>query len=60
MGLKKELKNAKIELDILKKAVGIFSKGDGGIYRFIAEPKAIYPVEKMSSLLNISTSSYYK
>lgn len=30
MGLKKELKNAKIELDILKKAVGIFSKGDGG------------------------------
>lgn len=28
--LKKALKNAELERDILKKAVGIFSKGDGG------------------------------
>lgn len=28
--LKKALKNAELECDILKKAVGIFSKGDGG------------------------------
>ena len=28
--LKKVLKNAELERDILKKAVGIFSKGDGG------------------------------
>lgn len=28
--LKKALKNAELERDILKKAVGIFSRGDGG------------------------------
>nr|WP_131539957.1 IS3 family transposase [Pedobacter nototheniae] len=58
--LKKALKNAELERDNLKKGGRHLFQGRRGVYRFIAEHKAIYPVEKMSSFFGISSSSYYK
>ncbi|WP_443940028.1 IS3 family transposase [Pedobacter sp. MW01-1-1] len=44
----------------MKKGGRHLFQGRGGIYRFIADHKAVYPVEKMSSFFGISSSSYYK
>ena len=38
-GLRKRLKDAELERDILKKAIAIFSKGDGGTAAKVVDVK---------------------
>ena len=57
--LKKELKQAELERDILKKAVGIFSRSDGKFFGFIKAHQGEFPVETMCKVLKVSRSGYY-
>lgn len=57
--LEDELRETKLERDILKKAVGIFSKKIEVIYGFIRDHSDEFPVMKMCHVLEVSRSGYY-
>ena len=57
--LKKELADMKMENEILKKSIAIFSRKVDK-YRFMRDHQKEYPIEKMANVLNVSRSGYYK
>ena len=57
--LKKRLKEAELENEILKKAVAIF-QGRLKVYWFIKENMNQYAADKMRSVLKVSSSGFYK
>jgi hypothetical protein len=50
--LERKLKDAELERDILKKAIGIFPKRSM-IYTFIRNNEKIFPIEKMCKVLQV-------
>ncbi|MFA0962156.1 IS3 family transposase [Roseivirga sp. BDSF3-8] len=57
--LKKELRDAQLERDNLKKGHKHFLQGRQQVYRFIKAFKAEYAVEKMCNVFQVSRSGYY-
>ncbi|MBE0674897.1 MAG: IS3 family transposase [Bacteroidales bacterium] len=57
--LKKELRDAQLERDILKKAGKHFLQERWQIFQFIRSNDSIFPIEKMCIVLKVSRSSYY-
>lgn len=57
--LRKELAESKVENEILKKAMAIFSKKKLLKFGFIKEHSQMYPVRKLCSCLNVSPSGFY-
>jgi hypothetical protein len=55
----KKLKDAELERDILKKAIGIFSKTVDDLY-FHQNNEKIFPIEKMCKVLQVGQRSYWK
>jgi transposase len=58
--LEKRLKDAELECDILKKAIGIFFQERSMIYGFIKNNEQLFPIEKMCKVLLVSSGSYYR
>nr|WP_111631448.1 IS3 family transposase [Larkinella arboricola] len=57
--LKRELKEAQLERDILKKGSRHLLQERREIFRFIKAHVAMFPVEKMCKVLKVSRSGYY-
>ena len=57
--LKRELDIVKQERDILKKAIGIFSRPQPCAYQFMAESQQESPITTMCRVLEVSVSGYY-
>lgn len=58
--LQKELKNIRLERDILKVGAGLIHQGRRAMYLFIKENTGKFPVGKMCRIFQINPSSYYK
>ncbi|MFD2938541.1 IS3 family transposase [Flavobacterium notoginsengisoli] len=58
--LQKELKNIRLERDILKEGSGLFHLGRRAIYQFIRENTGRFPVGKMCRAFQVDPSCYYK
>ncbi|SDZ62524.1 Transposase InsO and inactivated derivatives [Flavobacterium aquidurense] len=58
--LKKEIKNIKIERDILEKGAGYLTQKRRLRYQFIRENADKFPVFKMCKIFHVDPSSYYK
>jgi hypothetical protein len=46
------------EREIVKKAISIFSRGQGYAYQFVAEHQQEYPITLMCQVLEISVSGF--
>ena len=57
---RKALKNAELELEILKKAVPIVLQERWEVYQFIAMNKENYSIKRMCRVLKVSRSCYYR
>lgn len=61
--LRREVKQLKLEREILSKAAGLVCSGDeGGAaegYRFMSENRAVYPISTMCRVLGVSSSGFY-
>lgn len=58
--LKKEIKNIKLERDILEKGAGYLLQKRRVRYQFIRENADKFPVFKMCKIFHVDSSSYYK
>ena len=58
--LKKEIKNIKLERDILEKGAGYLLQKRRVRYQFIRENADKFPVFKMCKIFHVDPSSYYK
>ncbi len=59
-GLRKEIKDIKIERDILKKGANHLLLGRQERYKFISENTEIFPIRKMCQVFHVNPSCYYK
>lgn len=59
-GLRKEIKNIRLERDILKVGAGLVNQNRRAIYRFIRENTCKFPVVKMCRIFQVDSSCYYK
>ncbi|HGJ9107932.1 TPA: IS3 family transposase, partial [Pseudomonas aeruginosa] len=57
--LRKELAEARLERDILKKGDGVLCKGVAARYAFMKAWRLHFPIEAMSRLLEVSRSGFY-
>ena len=57
--LRKQLKRAELEREILKKSHGVFCEGVAVKYAWINEHRDSFPVAVMCDVLNVSPSGYY-
>ena len=57
--LSKQLKEVKIERDILKKSRQFLFKKKSQIFDFIRKHRHAFPIEKMCKILNVSRSGFY-
>lgn len=59
-GLRKEIKNIRIERDILQEGAGILHRDRRAVYQFIKENTGRFPVGKMCLVFHATPSCYYK
>ncbi|MDQ7960509.1 IS3 family transposase [Flavobacterium lindanitolerans] len=59
-GLRKEIKNIRVERDILKKGANYLLLGRQERYKFISENTKIFPIGKMCQVFHVNPSCYYK
>ncbi|WP_454754645.1 IS3 family transposase [Cupriavidus necator] len=57
--LRKELAEAKLERDIVKKGRGVLRQGIAARYAFVKQWREVYPIKLMCRVLGVSRSGYY-
>lgn len=59
-GLRKEIKNIRMERDILQEGAGILHRDRRTVYQFIREKTGRFPIGKMCRVFKATPSCYYK